>query len=56
MDSINAMETNGMIDSGYNYATLDDCFAMRRNSTTHELYPDTVRYVGLDSRQQYNAV
>ena len=32
MDSIAAMETNGMRDAGYNYVTLDDCFAMHRSA------------------------
>jgi hypothetical protein len=39
MESVAAMETNGMREAGYNYATLDDCFAMRRNNSTGELYP-----------------
>lgn len=33
-----------MIAAGYTYATLDDCFAMRRNATTGELFPDPVRF------------
>eukprot|EP00039_Didymoeca_costata_P002323 m.59350 g.59350 ORF g.59350 m.59350 type:complete len:541 (-) comp11241_c0_seq2:148-1770(-) len=44
MDTIDAIESNGMKDAGYNYVTLDDCFAMRRNSTTLAMYPDPVRF------------
>ena len=29
-----------MAELGYDWVTLDDCFAMRRNSTTGELFPD----------------
>ena len=39
METIEAMESNGMRSAGYEYVTLDDCFAMRRNSTTGELFP-----------------
>ena len=38
MDTITAMESNGMKDAGYNYVTLDDCFAMRR-SAAGQLFP-----------------
>ena len=33
-----------MAAAGYDYVTLDDCFAMRRNATTGELFPDPVRF------------
>ncbi len=39
METIVAMESNGMRDAGYNYVTLDDCFAMQRDPTTGELFP-----------------
>ena len=38
------MKANGMAELGYNYITLDDCFAMRRNSSTNELFPDPERF------------
>jgi len=41
LDTITAVSTNGLQSAGYDYITLDDCFAMRRNATTGELYPDT---------------
>ena len=44
LDTITAMQMNGMKDAGYEYITLDDCFAMHRNSTTNEMYPDLERF------------
>eukprot|EP00038_Savillea_parva_P015184 m.13388 g.13388 ORF g.13388 m.13388 type:complete len:370 (+) comp3036_c0_seq1:103-1212(+) len=38
-DTMTAMVENGMLDLGYNYFTLDDCYAMRRNANG-TLYPD----------------
>ena len=38
-DTMTAMTENGLISLGYNYFTLDDCFAMRRNSQGI-LFPD----------------
>lgn len=40
LDSIAALSQNGMAAAGYNYITLDDCFAMRRDALTKDLYPD----------------
>jgi alpha-galactosidase len=39
MESIDALVQNGMQKAGYNYVTLDDCFAMHRDNVTNELYP-----------------
>ena len=44
MDTIEAVSSNGMKEAGYNYITLDDCFAMRRNISTGELFPDPARF------------
>ena len=38
-DTMTAMTQNGLISLGYNYFTLDDCFAMRRDSQG-VLFPD----------------
>ena len=39
MESIDALAQNGMRAAGYEFVTLDDCFAMHRNNETGELYP-----------------
>ena len=40
LDSIAAMKSNGMATAGYEWITLDDCYAMRRDNATGELFPD----------------
>lgn len=43
LDSIAAMKSNGMADVGYDWITLDDCYAMRRDANS-ELYPDPMLF------------
>lgn len=43
-DTLTAIEANGMAALGYDYFTLDDCFAMRRDASDGTLYPDPVRF------------
>ncbi|KAH7886971.1 glycoside hydrolase family 27 protein [Phlebopus sp. FC_14] len=43
------MKEYGLLDVGYNYVNLDDCWAMKNRSDTGEVMSDTVRFPSMNN-------